>query len=270
MAHMREETLLQHWNRMGLAPKHRGRPTIPIHPNDQQRILNYLNKYNVGYLRCYEGVSQQGSLITEWQTRTFFETEGLYTNEKEYCPTDSDRIRYVAKYPNQIWHTDLHMIKINDVKLYLIAFLDDRTRFILFYKVLETKEMIETANALLECIQINQITPSCIVIDNGKEFIGEDFQNVMRSHNIEDWRTQPYTPQQNGKIERFWLTLMKSIKSELPIIEQLPDVIQEYNTTWNHSALKKLYGEPMTPQKAWLKGPIWIEGMEKTIDFSSK
>jgi len=188
--------------------------------------------------------------------------------EKEYHPTDDDRIRYVAKYPNQIWHTDLHILNINDVKFYLIAFLDDRTRFVLFYKILDKKEMIQTANALLECIQINQIVPSCIVIDNGKEFIGEDFQNVMRSYNIDDWRTKPYTPQQNGKIERFWLTLMKTMKKDQPILVQLPDIINEYNTIWNHSSLKKLYGEKMTPKKAWLKGPIWRDGMDKEIQFS--
>ena len=40
-----------------------------------------------------------------------------------------------------------------------------------------------------------------ITIDNGTEFIGQQFQNVLEEFNIKCHRTHPYTPQENGKIE---------------------------------------------------------------------
>ena len=137
----------------------------------RNEIICYTNTVSVGYQRCYQSLKEKKFDVTEWQTRIIYESEGLYLKETEYQPKLDDRTRYVTQHPNQLWHTDLHIFTENGKKLYLIAFLDDRTRYILYYSILQNKEMINTSRALVECIQTNNTKPSKIVIDNGSEFI---------------------------------------------------------------------------------------------------
>ena len=264
---MRESKLIEIWKNLDLFPKKRGRQVQEIPDETKKRVLQYNDTFPVGYQRCYQGLRKRLCSVSEWQTRVVYESEGLFKYEHEYKPHCDDRIRYVAHMPNQLWHTDLHIFQENEQQLYLIAFLDDRTRFILDYSVLQTKEMINTAQALVNCIQKNHTKPSMIVIDNGTEFIGEEFQNVLQHYGIGQWRTRPYTPQQNGKIERYWQTLESSRKKEKSLILQLPALINEYNTIWHHSSLSKLYGQPLTPLEAWSKYPHWEAGCDNTIEY---
>ena len=84
--------------------------------------------------------------ILEWENIGFKGLKkefkmGLYQYEHEFKAKEQERIRYVAKLMGQIWHTDLHEIedlvirKANGEeehrKQYLVAFLDDRSRFII-------------------------------------------------------------------------------------------------------------------------------------------
>ena len=96
--------------------------------------------------------------------------------------------------------------------------------------------------------------PHTIVVDNGKEFIGKHFQQVLSDHNIECHRTHPYTPQENGKIERWWKTLEGSIVNH----ELLDATINEYNNVWHHRALRELTGKNMTPKEAWDHMDKWV------------
>ena len=69
-------------------------------------------------------------------------------------------------------------------------------------------------------------------------------------------RIHAYTPQENGKIERWWKTIEHSATS--PLVEPyLSYIINEYNTKWEHCSLKELTGQPMTPEEAWCKMIHW-------------
>ena len=67
------------------------------------------------------------------------------------------------------------------------------------------------------------------ISDNGLEFV--DLHSAINSKSlIELHRTHPYTPQKNGKIERWWETLERSKK--LPLREPyLSYLAQQYNDT---------------------------------------
>jgi transposase InsO family protein len=49
-----------------------------------------------------------------------------------------------------------------------------------------------------------------MTIDKDREFVGEDFQRTLKEHGIQQWRTGPYTPEQNGKMEGWWQTLERT------------------------------------------------------------
>jgi transposase InsO family protein len=86
----------------------------------------------------------------------------------------------------------------------LIAFLDDRSRLIIQHEILENKTLISTVAGLRRALcQPNIVIPHMMTIDNAGEFVGADFQAVLDEYRIKDWRTTPYTPGQNGKMERW-------------------------------------------------------------------
>ena len=100
-------------------------------------------------------------------------------------------------YVNQLWHTDIHYITINNERHYLIGFIDDRSRFLLHFEIIPVKTSALASNALLNAIGKHS-KPKMITIDNGGEFVGELFQCVLIVYGIKCFRTKPYTPQQNG------------------------------------------------------------------------
>ena len=94
--------------------------------------------------------------------------------------------------------TDIQYLTKNNERLYLIRFIDNRTRLLLHFEFLPKKFSSLAANAFLNAIG-KYSPPKTITNDNGGEFIGNCFQMVADTYNIEDFRTKPYTPQQNGK-----------------------------------------------------------------------
>jgi len=149
--------------------------------------------------------------------------------------------------------TDLHYyLKQNDIDpskwIYLMAIIDDRTRFLLHIEMIREKTMKATSEVLLRCLS-KWKKPHTIVVDNGLEFVGEDFAKIIRERDIIMHRIHVKKPHENGKIERFWRTIESSIIDRM----DLAAFEKEYNEYWVHSALKDLTGRKMTPREAWME-----------------
>ena len=61
----------------------------------------------------------------------------------------------------------------------------------------------------------------CVRSDNGTEFMGENYQELLSKNGIKHETSAPYSPHQNGTAERNWHTLFDMarcmlIESELP------------------------------------------------------
>ena len=162
------------------------------------------------------------------------------------------RSRPVARYAGQLWHVDINYVTIHGEKVYLIGFIDNRTRFLLYYEFMGSKTSKSCAESLNNALSHVEVRPKLIAIDNGGEFLGESFQNVLKEHGIEQYRTHPYTPQENEKIDRFWLIIERAKPSQEPwSTERIRDIIHQYNYYWSHRSLKMLTGQSTTPYKAW-------------------
>lgn len=234
-----------------------GRPKNDISIDVNNYIKNYTSKANVGYKKLTK-ISQRDPNspkdITEWKVRKVYEKEDLYVFLHEYKP-DPKQLHphaFVARYVGQAWHTDLHYLEIlnNESQKYLIAFLDDRSRKIVHYEILDDKSSIATSNALLNALSKN-LKPKMIIFDNGKEFVSEQFLRILNNNNIEYHRTHPYTPEENGKIERFWKTI--EIAKKFPLRNPyLHWLIDQYNNNWSNESLEKLTNKSIcTPEDAW-------------------
>ena len=107
------------------------------------------------------------------------------------------RCRYEANNPDLIWHTDLHHF----AGQYLIAFIDDYSRYVVHHELIPTKDSGVVKTVLDIAIQHNN-RPFCIWTDNGTEFKGH-FKEFCNSKGIKIVLTEVANPEQNGKCERF-------------------------------------------------------------------
>ena len=250
-----------------------GRPKTPITQEEVDYIINYNQKAHVGY-HTMAGVAKRDpeapKSLTTWRCHLIYEEHDLYQYLKLYRAYDDDHPnRYVARYVNQAWHTDLHYLEKlpeeNNEQKYLIGFIDDRSRKIIHYQILDQKTSLLAMGALLVAFLLES-PPKTMIMDNGTEFRGP-FEDLLRNLNVELKKTLPYTPQQNGKIERWWETIER--KKTQPLRgEYLDWIVQQYNTMWEHSSLRLLTNKGTTPQEAFQSMPRYAGQQDADFIYS--
>jgi transposase InsO family protein len=185
----------------------------------------------------------------------------MWTRHPRLQPANLHPRHFDARYVGQLWHTDLHQLHpeknppgggLHDQ--HLIVFLDDRSRYVIYYEVLDDKTMKSTSQALRTALDLFP-KPHQLTSDNGGEFTGRDFQAILDAEGIGHWLTAPYTPQHNGKMERFWGTVEGTISE----YRFMGEAIDEYNRECPHSALQRLSAthDETVPEEAWENWEHW-------------
>jgi hypothetical protein len=122
----------------------------------------------------------------------------------------------VANCVLQLIHCDLMgpLPKSYGGSQYILAVLDDFSRFSRI-ECIEHKS--DAAESLIAIIRLWECETTCKVqivrTDGGKEFCNQQFYSFCRSQGIRHQRTVPYTPEQNGKVERLNRDLMEKARA---------------------------------------------------------
>ena len=78
--------------------------------------------------------------MTEHHFRKMYDYDDIYSNSRNYREEKKHDLRFVARYVNQAWNTDLHYLDLikeeNYHQRYFIGFFDDRSRKLLYYEIL--------------------------------------------------------------------------------------------------------------------------------------
>jgi len=126
--------------------------------------------------------------------------------------------------PNQLWQTDLFtfMLKRQNCRVYLVAFLDDHSRFVVGYRLhasQSTALVLEVFRAAIAGFG----TPEDVLTDNGTQYVtwrGKSaFPRECERRSIEQIVASPHRLQTLGKIERFWGTLCRECVEAAVLIE---------------------------------------------------
>lgn len=112
---------------------------------------------------------------------------------------------------NDLWQADIKYgpyITVKGVKkqTYLVAFIDDATRYVVHAEFYDSKESIVVEDCLRKAI-INEGLPQKLYFDNGGEFRNKWMERVCAKLGIKLLFCKPYSPESKGKIERFNRTL---------------------------------------------------------------
>lgn len=126
-----------------------------------------------------------------------------------------DHVRtFERAQPNQLWQTDLFtfILKRQNRRVYLVAFLDDHSRFITGYGLhgsQSTALVIEVLRASIAAYGV----PGEILTDNGTQYVTwrgkSQFTKELEKLGIKQIVAKPKRPQTLGKVERFWGTLWR-------------------------------------------------------------
>jgi len=140
--------------------------------------------------------------------------------EVVHRPTKPNRPPRVRKFerakPNQLWQTDLFtfLLKRQNRRLYLVAFMDDNSRFIVSFG-LHASSTTTLVIDVLEAGIANYGPPEEVLTDNGPQFHtwrGKSrFTKQLEKRGIKQIVARPKRPQTLGKIERFWGTMWREL-----------------------------------------------------------
>ena len=129
-------------------------------------------------------------------------------------PAPRSSRRFERARANQLWQTDLFTftLKREGRRLYLVAFMDDYSRFVVSHSVQATATGALVREAL-EAGIANFGPPEEVLTDNGPQYHSwrgkSAFTKLLDRRGIRHVVSRPRHPQTLGKVERFWGTLWR-------------------------------------------------------------
>jgi transposase InsO family protein len=178
--------------------------------------------------------------------------EAGYALEEVATRPHPDKIRHFERaQPNQLWQTDLFtfVLKRQNRRIYLVAFMDDHSRFIVSYGL----HASQSSALVLEVLRAGMAsygTPEEILTDNGSQYVTwrgkSQFTRELEKRGIKQVVAKPRRPQTLGKIERFWGTLWRECVESAVFIDlgdaqkRIGLFIDHYNFSRPHSGIEGL------------------------------
>src|SRR5262249_21553059 len=139
---------------------------------------------------------------------------GYAAEEQPTRPHEPKVTSFERARPNQLWQTDLFtfLLKRQNRRVYLVAFLDDHSRFVVGYGLhasQSTPLVLEVFRAAIAGFG----TPEEVLTDNGTQYVtwrGKGaFTRECEKRGVKQIVASPHRPQTLGKVERFWGTLWR-------------------------------------------------------------
>jgi len=122
--------------------------------------------------------------------------------------------------------------------------------------MMKTKSIEDTCHALEIILDFNQINPFCLMSDSDSSFLGEKFQTLLKSRNIELDPVVVNDHRALGIIDRFARTLKTRFtklflaNKDTNWVDYIADIIFSYNNTSNRGILNYSPYQVITDPKA--------------------
>lgn len=177
-------------------------------------------------------------------------------------------VKFQRATPNELWQIDIAGVQtVGHLKqLFLIAILDDTSRFIVGAEYFRTQKGNNVLKVLRDAV-ISYGRPTQILADRGAQFknafgeLGTKYSKVLEILDIEPIFAKPYHPETKGKLERWFRTVNSMYLSEGRLyVETHPECslsefnrlfkewVRWYNTEKPHNSLPN----KTVPEKIYL------------------
>lgn len=165
---------------------------------------------------------------------------GLGTTRKKPRKKYEHKIHYFERTaPNETWQSDITTIRILGANAYIIAFIDDYSRYIISLGIYRS----QMAEYVMELYRVGAATygiPKEVLTDNGRQYASwrgmSKFGKELKKDKVHHIRSQPHHPQTLGKIERFWKTLKEEFldRARFETFEEAQERIKYWVKYYNH------------------------------------
>ena len=184
------------------------------------KILGHCNFHDLRKLR---NVVEGMKITDEKQSECSVCTCGKMCQTRSKAPDER------SKTPLEFVHCDLAGPITPAAKggfRYALCFVDDFTGIHMVYFLKQKSDTVEaTRKFLADSAPYGKVKR--LRSDNGGEFINKDFKALMRANVIKHEMCAPYSPHQNGTVERAWRTLFEMARCLL-LESKLPKFLWTY------------------------------------------
>jgi transposase InsO family protein len=238
----------------GLLDQPRGRAKGSRLPEVTRRTILMLKEDNLGWgcQRISDVLARASGLGASPGAVANVLHEAGYELKESPTHAHPDHVRsFERAKSNELWQTDLFtfMLKRQNRRVHLVAFMDDHSRFLVSYGLHATA----SAALVIEVFRAGVAShgaPAEVLTDNGPQYItwrGKSaFSRECEARGIRHIVARPRHPQTLGKCERFWGTLWRECL-EAAIFIDLEDArrrighfIDHYNFQRPHQGIEGL------------------------------
>jgi transposase len=234
-----------------MAPAKRGPKYSTRRPSlqDEQQVLE-LRKLGCNKFEIASQLKQKSNNFTPSPSGVYNILRRYQKNRLQAADKEVKR-KIIKERMGQLGHIDCHhlsksVIRGQNRKLYLICVLDDYSR-LAWAQVMEDITALTVMFTAMHCMQSLKrefgIQFEEIIADNGPEFgpstslnkRNHPFERMLIETGIKRRYMQPYRPQTNGKVERFWRTLKEDLieDTDFDSLEELEDELLKYLVYYN-------------------------------------
>ena len=141
--------------------------------------------------------------------------------------------------PNQMWQSDIFTFRLGGKYAYVIAFLDDYSRFITAADLFRSP----TAAAVIEVYRqgVGEFQPPReMLTDNGRQYTTwrgtSRFEAELKKDRVAHFKSRPHHPMTLGKIERFWASMWQEFleRAQFESFEAARERIKFWIKYYNH------------------------------------
>ncbi|MBL8950972.1 MAG: DDE-type integrase/transposase/recombinase [Myxococcaceae bacterium] len=214
--------------------------------------------------------------VSPTQVRRILHDEGLLPEHPTTVPkAPPPERRFERAEPNQMWQSDIFEFWLRrHQKLYVTAFLDDNSRFIVSHVLAHHHKASLVIEGLERGVAAYGV-PREVLTDNGRQYTawrGETaFEQLLKQYGIRHIKSSPQHPMTLGKTERFWKTLWEEFLSRT-VFSDFADCerrmglfVQAYNFKRPHQGI----GGLVPADRFFRAAPQVREAIEKNVTDNS-
>lgn len=221
-------------------------PRIDVPEDMQQKVLAvWRNNPGFGPSQIHYQLRRVGLGCDTKSIRKILKAHG-YTPPSVKPPRSREVRRFEASRPLELVQMDVLQFHVHAQRLYLILALDDYSRFIVGWSLLQRESMDDAIEVLEESIR-RYGKPEALLTDRGATFhtwqgIGR-FDRVLEAYGIDHRLAAPEHPQTCGKVEALNKAIQKELidrvefRNYLDAKEQIARWVDEFNHQRTHQGI---------------------------------
>lgn len=233
--------LVREYRKTGQVPQARpcGRKARPITAKEIRAVSDAYDQYHVGAVRLRDLMAKMEVDISKRRIHQILRQ--LKKAKRSYKKSHRRKwVRFERYKSNSLWHTDWTQIG----RLYLIAYIDDASRFVTGWGLFQHATAANSVLVLERAIAAYG-APKAMLTGHDVQFWSiqeknkakgpNDFQKFLKANRIKHILGRVNHPQTNGKVERLFGTI-KGKRHEFPSLEAQ---FHWYNQVRPHMSLKE-------------------------------